>query len=106
MLYRTVITITRSSGLRARPKLLPAPEHKETQLTLWHGTALDNLRRGSPLAASGRRPPIDLRNVTRAFKAVLKTAEMPMIRLHDLRHSWATLLLAQGVTESAVLLRI
>ena len=42
--------------------------------------------------------PIDLRNVTRAFKAVLKTAEMPMIRLHDLRHSCATLLLAQGVS--------
>jgi integrase len=47
--------------------------------------------------------PIDLRNVTRAFKAVLKTAEMPMIRLHDLRHSCATLLLAQGVSPRVVM---
>jgi len=40
--------------------------------------------------------PIDLRNATRAFKAVLDAAKLPTIRLHDLRHSCATLLLAQA----------
>ena len=53
---------------------------------------------------SGIGTPIDLRNVTRAFKAVLKTAELPnVIRLHDLRHSCATLLLAQGVSPRVVM---
>lgn len=47
--------------------------------------------------------PIDLRNVTRAFKAVLKEAQLPTIRLHDLRHSCATLLLAQGVSPRVVM---
>jgi len=47
--------------------------------------------------------PIDLPNVTRAFKAVLKTAKLPRSRLHDLRHSCATLLLAQGVSARAVM---
>lgn len=47
--------------------------------------------------------PIDLPNATRAFKAVLKAAKLPTIRLHDLRHSCATLLLAQGVNPRVVM---
>ena len=42
------------------------------------------------------------RNTLRAFKALLKDAELPDIRLHDLRHSCATLLLAQGVNPRVV----
>jgi integrase len=41
--------------------------------------------------------PLDERNVRRAFKEILKKAELPLIRIHDLRHTAATLLLAQGV---------
>jgi integrase len=47
--------------------------------------------------------PIELRNATRAFKAVLSAARLPSIRLHDLRHSCATLLLAQGVSPRLVM---
>jgi integrase len=47
--------------------------------------------------------PIELRNATRAFKAVLSAARLPSIRLHDLRHSCATLLLAQGVNPRVVM---
>jgi hypothetical protein len=36
--------------------------------------------------------PLDERNVRRVFKAVLKSAELPAIRIHDLRHTTATLL--------------
>jgi len=38
--------------------------------------------------------PFEPRNVTRQFKARLTVASLPNIRLHDLRHSCATLLLA------------
>ena len=37
---------------------------------------------------------LDPRNLTRTFKAVLAANNLPPIRIHDLRHSCATLLLA------------
>ena len=40
--------------------------------------------------------PLDERNVRREFYALLKSGELPRIRLHDLRHSCATILLAAG----------
>lgn len=47
--------------------------------------------------------PFEPRNVTRQFKALLTAANLPNIRLHDLRHSCATLLLAQGVNPRVVM---
>ena len=47
--------------------------------------------------------PLEPRNVTRQFKALLKAASLPNIRLHDLHHSCATLLLAQGVNPRVVM---
>jgi integrase len=41
--------------------------------------------------------------VTRQFKALLTAANLPDMRLHDLRHSCATLLLAQGVNPRVVM---
>lgn len=40
---------------------------------------------------------LDPRNVLRALSAVLKAAELPHVRFHDLRHSAASLLIAEGV---------
>jgi integrase len=41
--------------------------------------------------------PLDFRNVaTASFKPLLKQAELPDIRIHDLRHTCATLLLSRG----------
>ncbi len=40
--------------------------------------------------------PTDLYNATRVFKRVLKAAQLPNFRLYDLRHTFATQLLAQG----------
>jgi integrase len=42
--------------------------------------------------------PLDARTVIRQFHLILKMAGLPRIRFHDLRHSAATLLLAQGVS--------
>ena len=47
--------------------------------------------------------PLEPRNVTRQFKALLTAANLPDMRLHDLRHSCATLLLAQGVNPRMVM---
>ena len=40
--------------------------------------------------------PLQQRNVRRNFKRVLKTAELPPMRIYDLRHTTASLLLASG----------
>ena len=42
--------------------------------------------------------PIDPSADNKAFKALLKTARLPTFRLHDLRHCFATMLLASGVS--------
>jgi integrase len=47
--------------------------------------------------------PLEPRRLTREFRALLKQAELPLIRLHDLRHSCATLLLGQGVSPRVVM---
>jgi integrase len=41
--------------------------------------------------------PLDYSNVRREFHAVLKAAALPMMRIHDLRHTGASLLVSQGV---------
>ena len=46
---------------------------------------------------------LDPRNITRAFKAILVAQKLPPIRIHDLRHSCATLLLVQGVSPRVVM---
>lgn len=40
---------------------------------------------------------MDPKNVTRSFQSQLKTAGLPRMRFHDLRHAYATLMLGQGV---------
>jgi integrase len=48
--------------------------------------------------------PLDPRNVTRAFQAMLAAApNVPRVRFHDLRHTAATLLLAQGVDPRTIM---
>jgi hypothetical protein len=46
--------------------------------------------------------PLDDRNVRWAFKQLLTAAKLPKIRIHDLRHMCATLLLAQDVHPKVV----
>ena len=40
---------------------------------------------------------------TRVFKAVLVAANLPPVRVHDLRHTAASLLLAQGVAPRTIM---
>jgi integrase len=53
--------------------------------------------------ATGKDTPHDSQNiVNRYFKPLLKRAELPDIRWHDLRHTYATLLLARGTHPTYV----
>jgi len=50
--------------------------------------------------------PLEPRNVTRIFRGVLGAANgamLPPIRFHDLRHTAASLLLAQGVAGRTIM---
>jgi integrase len=51
---------------------------------------------------TGIGTPLDQRNMLRDFYRLIKASNVPKIRFHDLRHSAATLLLAQGVHMKAV----
>jgi integrase len=53
--------------------------------------------------ASSKGTPLDAQNiVNRYFKPLLKQARLPPIRWHDLRHTYATLLLARGTHPTYV----
>ena len=53
---------------------------------------------------SGRGTPLDGDNlISRPFRRVLQVAGLPAMRFHDLRHSCASLLLAQGVAPRVVM---
>lgn len=52
--------------------------------------------------ATHRGRPLMHRNVFREFRRLLDKAGLPAIRFHDLRHTNATLLLAQGVHPKIV----
>jgi integrase len=43
------------------------------------------------------------RNVPREFHVLLAAADLPAVRFHDLRHTAATLLLAQGVDPRTIM---
>jgi integrase len=47
--------------------------------------------------------PLDARNVVRQFQKLLHKAGLPHMRFHDLRHTCASLLLAQGVHPRVVM---
>jgi integrase len=53
--------------------------------------------------ATGKGTPVDAQNIiNRFFKPLLKRAQLPDIRWHDLRHTYATLLLARGTHPTYV----
>jgi integrase len=58
---------------------------------------------GGFVFTSGVGTPIEPRNLHRSFKAVLRKAGLPDARFHDLRHSAASLMLAQAVPLRVVM---
>ncbi|MCU5489921.1 site-specific integrase [Bacillus sp. FSL K6-0273] len=48
------------------------------------------------VVCTGLGTPTHKSNIRRVFKSIIKKAEVPKIRFHDMRHTHATLLLLQG----------
>jgi len=71
--------------------------HLERQLVEIDGSGDDYQDQGL-IFPSRKGTPMNARNLTgRSFKPILKGAGLPDIRLHDLRHTCATLMLCEGV---------
>jgi site-specific recombinase XerD len=106
---KTSVQITDLKSARSRRTIaLPAvaitalPSHRTRQLEARLAAGGHWQDRGFVLT-SAVGTPLEPRNVTRQFKALLTAAKLPDMRLHDLRHSCATLLLAQGVNPRVVM---
>ncbi len=56
----------------------------------------------NPWVITGRMPGTHLRNLNTAWNRVRTRANLPDMRLHDLRHSWASHALALGVSLPAI----
>ncbi len=69
-------------------------DHRKAQLErrlqaeTWHDHGL--------IVCTGNGTPVNPNNVSRSFEALVKAAEVRRIRVHDLRHTHATLLLLSG----------
>jgi integrase len=106
---KTTVQVTELKSARSRRTIaLPAVaitalrSHRTRQLEARLAAGGHWQDRGFVLASSVGTP-LEPRNVTRQFKALLTAAKLPDIRLHDLRHSCATLLLARGVNPRVIM---
>jgi integrase len=106
---RTTLTATEPKTERSRRSIaLPAvvrtalEAHRKRQLEARMLAGQDWQDSGF-VFTTGRGTPLDGRGVHHAFKALLKKADLPTIRFHDLRHTAATLLLSQGVSPRTIM---
>jgi integrase len=60
-------------------------------------------KEGGLVFTSSIGTPVEPRNIDRAHRQILKLAKLPHTRIHDLRHTAATLLLSQGVHPRVVM---
>src|SRR5215216_3780764 len=75
--------------------------HRKRQLEV--KLSVPNYEDSGLVFATGKGTPRDAQNiVNRHFKPLLKRAGLPSIRWHDLRHTYATLLLARGTHPTYV----
>ena len=89
-IYMPAIVVTAVKTHRIRQRKQPLAAGGD-----WHDTGLAFT---SPIGTA-----LDARKVTLAYKALLQAAHIPNVRFHDLRHTAATLLLAQGVDPRTIM---
>ncbi|MET8875587.1 tyrosine-type recombinase/integrase [Nocardia sp. NPDC004604] len=82
------------------PKLLAIL--RQHQIDQSEDAEVSNANKLGLVFTSTRGTPLEPRNVNRAFAELVKKSGVRPIRLHDLRHSCATLLFAQGVDPATV----
>jgi integrase len=86
-LTAATLEVLRAHRTAQNARRLAAPAWEDNDLIVCTGT-------GAPITPGG--------TLTRAFERLTKQAGLPRIRLHDLRHSHATILLRQGVPAKIV----
>jgi integrase len=106
---RTTLRLTEPKSHRSR-RTVRMPAVVISALTSHRARQLeDRLAAGEVWADSGLvfttpvGTALDPRNVTRQFHELLAGAGLPAVRFHDLRHTAATLLLAQGVDPRTIM---
>lgn len=86
------------------PKLAVAALHRNAQLQAEERAAAGDTWQERGLAISTTHgTPIEPRNVNRVFYRLRDSADLPWLRLHDLRHACATFLLTSGVDPRTVM---
>ncbi len=107
--HRTTLRLTEPKSVRSR-RTIRMPGVVRTALKVHRRRQLEErLAAGSTwndadfVFASPSGMPLDPRNVTREFHTLLRAAQLPPMRFHDLRHTAATLLLAQGVDARTIM---
>jgi integrase len=80
-------------------------EHRTRQIEerLRAGEAWEDWQGAGLVFTSELGAPIPARNILRELAKLRETAKLPGLRFHDTRHTCATLLLAQGVSEKVVM---
>ncbi|MDP8988467.1 MAG: site-specific integrase, partial [Acidobacteriota bacterium] len=102
-----LVLVETKSEEGARPLILPAvavaalQRHRKLQVEE-KAAAGDEWQESGLVFTSTIGTPLDARSVIRRHHAILKAAGIPRLRFHDLRHSAATLLLAQGVSPKYI----
>jgi integrase len=75
-------------------------EHRKAQIARRLQAA--NWQDHDLIVCTGNGTPVNPRNVGRSFDALVKAASLRKIRVHDLRHTHATILLRAGVSAKVV----
>jgi len=100
----TTKTASSARGVYLPPVLLAQLRKRRTAQEQEREEAGETWQENGLVFTTRTGTPIEPRNLIRHFKQVLKKAGLPeTIRFHDLRHSCATLLIAQGVHPRVVM---
>ncbi len=96
----------RSRRVLTLPAVVVTALRRHPEITRGRATGAPVRVAGQPadlvfVSASGR--PVEPRSVNLAFDRLLKRAGVPHARVHDLRHTCATLLLAEGASDREVM---
>lgn len=82
----TIAVLRKHKARVAREKLQLGPDYVDYDLVI----------------CTSKGTPVNPENLKRTFERLIKEAEVPKIRFHDLRHTHATMLLAQGVHAKVI----
>ena len=82
----TIAMLKKQKRIIAKEKLACGPEYHDHDLVVCTS-------KGTPVIPS---------NLKRTYQRLIKEADVPLIRFHDLRHTHATMLLAQGVHAKVI----